>query len=293
MTQDEIRPDWVAVDAGSDALQAWAMKGGSAIATAHKNASLASAGGLGPALDALTGEWMVPDGTAVVICGPVDGSGEALRPVPCTPLPDRLSAVAHRGWAVHAVPGLARKTPADLTQGAETRIAGFLALNPGWDGVICLTGPTSTWAEVSAGEVVSFQSFLSGEMIDLLSSQSSLARFPETDGIDMADFAEAVSDSLSRPERLAAHLSALRAGAVTGALPPGAGPARLSGLLIGAELSAARPYWLGQNLALVGASEDTRLYAAALQAQGAGATVADAGRMALAGLTAAHRLIRN
>ena len=48
-------------------------------------------------------------------------------------------------------------------RGEETQIAGFLALNPGWDGVICLPGTHSKWAHVSAGEVVSFQTFLTGE----------------------------------------------------------------------------------------------------------------------------------
>ena len=38
--------------------------------------------------------------------------------------------------------------------------------------------------------------------------------------------------------------------------------------LIGAELAAAKPYWLGQNIALLGASPLADVYAQALAAQG-------------------------
>ncbi|QFT59589.1 2-keto-3-deoxy-galactonokinase [Sulfitobacter sp. THAF37] len=293
MTENNIKPDWIAVDAGAEGMSAWAMQGGHAVGQMESTSGLGDGTGLAAALDDLTAGWHLTEGTVVVICGPVEGTVDALRPVPCPPLPDALSPVPYRGWAIHAVPGLSRQTPADITQGAETRIAGFLALNPGWDGVICLTGPTSIWAEVSAGEVVSFQSFISGEMIGLLAAGSAQADAATPDSMDMAAFGAAVSDSLSRPERIAAHLSSARAGEMRGTAPPGTGRARVSGLLIGAELAAARPYWLGQNLALIGASADTRLYAAALEAQGAAATVAEAQRMALAGLTTAHRLIRS
>ena len=33
--------------------------------------------------------------------------------------------------------------------------------------MICLPGATSVWAQISAGEVVSFQTFLTGELLGL------------------------------------------------------------------------------------------------------------------------------
>ena len=67
-----------------------------------------------------------------------------------------------------------------------------------------------------------------------------------------------------------------------------AATARLSGLLIGAELAAARPYWLGQNIVLIGAPKLSERYRAALALQGALAETADATQTTLAGLTAAY-----
>ena len=59
--------------------------------------------------------------------------------------------------------------------------------------------------------------------------------------------------------------------------------------MIGAELAAARPYWLGMDIAIIGADAAARPYASALLSLGASATLADAERMTLAGLTAAYR----
>ena len=59
-------------------------------------------------------------------------------------------------------------------RGEETQIAGALSLMPGFDGVLCLPGTHSKWAQICAGEVVSFQTFMTGEMFALLSEQSVL-----------------------------------------------------------------------------------------------------------------------
>lgn len=290
MTNTRIHPDWIAADAGAHGLRVWAMQGGRAVAQAHSDSVDWQADHLHPALRTLTDNWQIDDGTPVVVCGPVREEKALLRPVPCKPLGKEMARRMDGAAALYPVPGLMQKSPADVMQGEETRIAGFLALNPGWDGVICLTGRHSKWAEISAGEVVSFQSFMTGELTDLLGTQSTLRHAIGAAGLDMTDFADAVSDSLSRPERLAARLFAIRAADLLATKPPETARARLNGLLIGAELAAARPYWLGQNLALIGEPAQTRLYSAALEAQGAPATVADAARMALAGLTAAYRL---
>ena len=145
--------------------------------------------------------------------------------------------------------GLAGFTQADppdaIGAWVRLRLAGFRATHPHWDGVICaFDDGISHWIHLSANEAVSSQSFLTPRLIALLGG----ATEPE-----MA----AVSDTLSRPERLAAHL---RAAEVSGDAPA------LTGHLIGAEIAAARAYWLGQRVAVL---DDTPApLAAALAAQG-------------------------
>ena len=253
--------------------------------------------GFEPALTALMADWDVSPGTPIVACGMVgsrQGWVEApYRTVPCSPLAETLVRAATDAYDLRVLPGLRQTNPPDVMRGEETQIAGFLSLNPNWDGVICLPGTHTKWAQVSASEVVSFQTYMTGEMFALLSEHSVLRHSVHGTNWDTTVFDDSVETALSKPEKLAARLFSIRADDLVNGTPAQVGRARLSGLLIGAELAAARPYWLGMNLAIIGSTDTTTPYARALQNQGALATVADAERMTLAGLTAAYRQQRD
>ncbi|MDI3337641.1 2-dehydro-3-deoxygalactonokinase [Defluviimonas aestuarii] len=251
--------------------------------------------GFEPALLALIGAHLPPSGSvAVIACGMVGSSigwREApYRAVPCAPLDPGTTVgipVNDPRLSLKILPGLSQSNPPDVMRGEETQIAGFLATHPGWDGILCLPGTHSKWVEVSAGEVVSFQTFMTGELFALIGGQSVLRHTVATDGWDEAAFAGGLDDALARPERLAAHLFRLRAAGILEGLDGHAARARLSGLLIGAELAAARPYWLGRQVAIIGAETVAAAYQTALAAQGLPAEVV-AGRDAVfAGLAAA------
>jgi len=177
--------------------------------------------------------------------------------------------------------------PSDLMRGEETAVAGFVAAYPKWDGVLCLVGGHTKWVHISAGEVVSFQTFMTGEMFDLLARQSLLSRDVSPIGWDAEAFDLSVSDAMSRPEKVAGALFALHAEALLGSGKPAAARARLFGMLLGMELAAARPYWLGQNVALIGGGKAAAHYATALSAQGVIAPCHDCAEMILGGLQAA------
>ncbi len=294
-----ITPDWIALDWGSSNLRAWAMKDGRAEANVQ---SADGAGGLirdgfEPALAELLGVWNVTARTPIIACGMVgarQGWVEApYHPVPCSPLAQGTTPAPSEKFNLQIIAGLRQTTPSDVMRGEETQIAGFLALNPEWDGVICLPGTHTKWVQVSAGEVVSFQTYMSGELFALLAGQSVLRHSVTADNWDQPTFDFTVEEALSKPEKLAARLFAIRADDLLDGTSPAIGRARLSGLLIGAELAAARPYWLGTNIAIIGAEGAATPYARALKTQGAPATIADAERMTLAGLTAAYRTWRD
>ena len=132
---------------------------------------------------------------------------------------------------------------------------------------------------------------MTGELFALLSTQSVL-RHSIGEGWDDEAFAAAVSDAMSKPEAMASRLFSLRAESLLHGLAPAAARARASGFLIGAELAAARPYWLGQEIALIGAESLSNLYAKALRAQGTEPKIADGAATTLAGLTAAYELLK-
>ncbi|SLN19799.1 2-keto-3-deoxy-galactonokinase [Roseovarius litorisediminis] len=146
------------------------------------------------------------------------------------------------------LPGFTQDNPPDVIGGwVRLWIIGFLAQHENWDGVICACeGDVTHWIHISAREAVSCQSFLTQRLVTALGGT-----LPPDDA--------AIDDSLSRPERLAAHL---RIAEVTG------NTAAVTGHLIGAELAAARAYWLGQQVALIAADRDASGYGAALNAQG-------------------------
>lgn len=295
----ESKADWIAVDWGTSNLRAYAMQGATVLERKQSDQGM---GGLTrdafeTVLQNLIDPWISKRALPVIACGMVgsrQGWVEApYRSVPCAPLGgDAVRAPTKHGLSVHVIAGLSQARPPDVMRGEETQIAGVLALNPGWDGVVCLPGTHTKWAEVSAGEVVSFQTFMTGELFALLGEKSVLRHTVSASGWSDAEFVAAVDDALSKPERLAARLFRLRADGLLHETAAESARAALSGYLIGAELAAARPYWLGQNIAILGAESQARAYQTALSAQGVSALLIDNERATLAGLTAAHRALK-
>ncbi|MEL6531731.1 MAG: 2-dehydro-3-deoxygalactonokinase [Pseudomonadota bacterium] len=291
------RADWIAVDWGTSRLRAWAMSEAGAVlgeAVSELGMGKLARGEFEPTLLTLIAPWLDRPAVPVLACGMV-GARQGWREVPYVPVPTQPRALqphAVTGTAASIrlaiLPGLSQEKPADVMRGEETQIAGFLVAQPDFDGVICLPGTHSKWVRVSAGEVVSFQTFMSGELFSLLSQSSVLQHSVAQQGRDEAAFSEAVAETLSRPERVAHALFGIRADAVLNNLDPVTARSRLSGLLIGAELAASRPYWLGQDVAVIGAEDLTETYAAALSSQGLAPSQHDGSAIARLGLAAVY-----
>ncbi len=288
--------DWIAVDWGTTHLRAWAMVGD------QPKAEATSADGMGtlardafePALLRLIEPWLGRGVMQVVACGML-GARQGWCEAPYVAVPARPgdlnpidAPVQDRRISVKIIPGLSQASPADVMRGEETQIAGFLAREPDFDGVLCLPGTHAKWVRISAKEVVSFQTSMTGELFQLLSQKSVLRHSIGAQDEDPEAFAEAVSDTISRPEKLAQRLFSLRAENVLNNLSLQAARARLSGYLIGAELASARPYWLGQDVAIAGSPNLGQAYAIALKTQGMEPRVFDAGPLTREGLARVH-----
>ncbi|MDX8353899.1 2-dehydro-3-deoxygalactonokinase [Cognatiyoonia sp. IB215182] len=295
-----VTPDWIAVDWGTSNMRAWAMSAsGTVLAEARSDKGMGELARDEFELELLrtVGDWISGPMT-VVACGMVgsrQGWVEApYASVPCPALPDGLARapVQNPDLQVHVIPGIKQTDPADVMRGEETQIAGFLARNKNWDGVICLPGTHTKWVHVSADEVVSFQTFMTGELFATISEHTVLRHSLATEGWDDDAFSNAVEEAMARPERLAARLFSLRADGLLNDLSAVSARARLSGLLIGAELAAAKPYWLGQQIAVIGASGISKRYVDALALLHAPATQVQASAITVAGLTAAYQRLK-
>lgn len=285
--------DWIAVDWGTTHLRAWAMQGDTPRDQAESDRGMGKLAPdeFEPALLALVEPWLGAGEMPVVACGMVgakQGWVEApYRAVPCPPSADQnaIAPTSDPRLRVAIASGLSQASPADVMRGEETQIAGLLARNPEFDGVVCLPGTHTKWALISAGEVVSFRTFMTGEMFALLSKQSVL-RHSVGEGWDQTAFTEAVADAISTPAQMAGRLFSIRAESLLADLGPAAAAARLSGILIGAELAASRPYWLGQEVAVIGEDQVADAYMTALEGQGVSPTKIAPTEATLAGLAA-------
>lgn len=188
-----------------------------------------------------------------------------------------------------AVPGLSQKKPLDLMCGCETAISGVLATDPEFDGVICCIDSKSTWAQISAGEVVSFQSFLTPEITASLIHAPMLAQAVTQGGLVQDDFAEALDTIMARPQSFGAELARISAVAALTDNDAATGWSRLMGAAIGLELSGARPYWLGQRVMILGEDVMAPLYVAALAHAGLQAETQGRDDAVLAGLRHIHK----
>lgn len=286
--------DWIAIDWGTSNLRAWAMRGAQAVAEAESSRGM---GTLAPqefegALLNLVGDWAGRGD--VVACGMVGArQGWIEAPytmTPCLALPSGLIEAPCRtpGLRVRIIPGVAQADPADVMRGEETQIAGFLRLNPGWNGTLCLPGTHVKWVQISAGEIVSFRTFMTGEIFAALGEHTVLRHSLDDEGLDEDAFAAALADGMATPANLAQRLFSIRAEGLLHGLSSAKARGRLSGLLIGAELVAARGWWLGAQVAVIGAGALAKRYGRALEAQGVAPTLAKSDAVTLAGLIAAH-----
>lgn len=294
---------WAAVDWGTTHLRLWVLDHDHKVIRQTKTeqgmTQLHPTEYEATLLDLLSQELQPNRVMGVICCGMV-GSRQGWQEAPYAPCPtlppsgERASRVTTKDprIEVYLLPGIKQISPPDVMRGEETQIAGFLSRNPQYDGVLCLPGTHSKWVHISAGEVVSFQTFMTGELFALLCKESVLRHNIGATGWNDEMFTNAIDDAISRPAAIAAKLFALRAQSLIATLPPEAARARLSGLLIGLELAAARPYWLGAQVAVLGDTEVAQAYCTALTAQGSPVTVTSTERMTLDGLKSAYTALQ-
>lgn len=227
-----------------------------------------------------------PKGLPVIVSGWRDAS---LESVPCKVPPlQKENAWAGDGFEVHLLQGIQQGRPADMMRGGETRIAGFVAQDPEFDGILCLPGQSTTWAHISAEEIVSFRTCMTGALFAMISEQSELSGAVATSDWDQAAFEAGLSDIMSRPADFSTSLLTIRAEVMLQGLKPEQARARLLALLIGSELSAARPYWLGQEVVIFGSGPLADAYEVAMKAQGVWLRRSDATEALLAGFKHAY-----
>lgn len=296
---------FVAVDWGTSSFRAWLMtRRGQVLGESRSSEGMlyAAQAGFAPVLSAHLARLGAAEKLPVLICG-MAGARQGWFEVPYADLPApvaTLAAAAIRlpdsalgdlaGRDIRILPGLARRDVArpDVMRGEETQLLGLVLA--GAEGQICMPGTHCKWARLWCGAVVEFQSYMTGEMFSLLSGHSILRHaMPETQNIDRddPDFIQALDETMGDAGRASEALFALRAGDLLGLGTRQAAQARLSGLLIGAEVGRQLAAHDMAQVTLVGQPGLGPLYAAALTRGGSRVIYADAEEATRQGLKAA------
>lgn len=212
-------------------------------------------GGFPAALKSLLG-GAVDDAVPIIACGMI-GSRQGWIEVPYCDCPADLAVLAAAlvpipGTRLVIVPGLVCRDAdgiPDVMRGEETQITGALEglPPPAAPRIVILPGTHSKWARIGAGGIEAFATFMTGELYALLHEHSILGRLAVAGGSgEGAAFERGVRLSLGDAAGLPHALFSARTLALTGALAPEGVADYLSGLLLGAEIAAAKA-WLQRH----------------------------------------------
>jgi 2-dehydro-3-deoxygalactonokinase len=234
------------------------------------------AGGFPAAFEAIAGDLRRANPEAAILLAGMVGSRNGWIEAPyvaCPASPAEIAAAGLRvtlddGTAATVLPGLSCDEGAfDVMRGEETLVVG-LGLS---DGIACLPGTHSKWAQVEGGRITRFASFMTGEVYGLLREHSILSRLAEEPaGEDAAEGARRGIVAAARPGGLLNAAFAARSEVLAGRMSGGAVGPYLSSLLVAQEIAAAR--------ALFGGLENLHLVADGVLAQSYGRALAAAGR---------------
>jgi 2-dehydro-3-deoxygalactonokinase len=259
----------IAIDWGTSRLRARLLDGNARVLA--ETASDRGIGTLSGGHEAIFEETVAAWPAVPAIMAGMIGSRQGWREAPYVPCPATPAAIAAAikpfttasGRPVAIVPGLVLDAPArdgDVIRGEETQLIGLLEQEPAFAGIAVLPGTHSKWARVEGRAIVSFQSFMSGELFELLSRTSflrhSVAAQATGDLSAAPDFTLAVR-RVSEGLPFAASLFSVRTRYLLANAPPDANLAYLSGLVIGGEIAAARDLGLltkGTPVRIVGAT---------------------------------------
>jgi 2-dehydro-3-deoxygalactonokinase len=255
-------------------------------------------GGMAALMQEAAARW--PDDLPVYASGMIGSSigwvevPYAEAPAGCGELSQRVTPADIGGVDVRIVPGIACRRAfdgaPDVLRGEEIELLGLIGLGHA-DGLAALPGTHTKWVRLDRGRVVDFFTAMSGEIFDRLTAQGLLASIIAGEATDGAAFLDGVATGQARRLGLSTLLFGARARVIRGALGRADASSYIRGLLIGSEIAdalAAYPDLAQANLPLIGSGPLSRLYAAALAANGIGSRIIDSREACRRGFRALH-----
>jgi 2-dehydro-3-deoxygalactonokinase len=284
-------PALIAIDWGSSSFRAYLLSpDGEVLDEAASGDGIGSvAAGAYPAtLKRLTGRWLEVHPSLPVLASGMVGSRHGwceVAYVKCPAGPHDVAAhltqVEADGRTVHLAAGLSyidQGGQPDLMRDEETEIFGVADAGAR---LIVLPGSHSKWAKVDGDRVVAFKTFVTGELFAALRDYTVAGAFARAAPAKSPGAAfglgvrrGAAAGACEGRSGLIGLLFGARSLALMGALAEDDSGEYLSGLLIGAEIGAARRLFPGEAPQVAGAEALVERYLAAFEALGVSARAA-------------------
>ena len=190
---------------------------------------------------------------------------------------------------MNLVPGVMQNKPADIMRGEETQIAGFININPDFNGVVCLPGTHAKWVSIKDREIKNFKTFMTGELFGVISNHTLIRHSTSIKGWNQTSFEEGVLEGFKNPGAIASNLFSLRAESIVNNLNRDEARSTLSGLLLGVELNGSQSYWKNNNVTLIGSELLSNNYSEGIKILGGKSELFNLETATLSGLSSAYK----
>jgi 2-dehydro-3-deoxygalactonokinase len=256
----------IAVDWGTTNRRAWALgRDGSVLAERGDGAGLLGVkpGDFAGSFATFAAPWLASgERLPVLMCGMV-GSKLGWVEAPYIEAPADLASLARSlcpvpfdGKArIAIVPGVScieRGVP-DVMRGEECQVLAVLALRQLREATLLLPGTHSKWVRVEGGKLVSFRTYMTGELYNALTASGTLAQLMEKSEGDGEAFERGLKQAQGEGSGAITHLLfGVRTLGLFDKLPRTGLASYLSGLLIGAEMMDASAWSRAKNVIAVG-----------------------------------------
>jgi 2-dehydro-3-deoxygalactonokinase len=267
--------EFIAVDWGTSSFRAYLIGAGGAIVDRIESARGVQSIGAGehePLLFTLLSPWRRANEAPPILMSGMIGSRQGWVEAPYIRCPAGLTETAaaivtiqsNPLGAIGVVPGVVADESSlgpDVMRGEETQIFGALAASGRGDGLFVLPGTHSKWARVEAGRIVSFKTYMTGDVFAALRDHTILSRLMDVRQDDAEGFARGVgaARTLTAPGDLLHAIFMTRTLGLFERLRSDQLAEYLSGLLVGAEIIAAAPS-CGPAPTIIGSPALTRRY---------------------------------
>ncbi len=260
---------WIAIDWGTSNFRAYLMKNDEVLDKISSNDGMkfVKKNHFENILIKNISKWLPSDEVIEILASGMVGAKQGWVEVPYTETPCSVMKlkvlspkVNNKKIKIYILSGVSQNNPEDVMRGEETQLAGYFLDNPNFSGSICLPGTHSKWVNVKNYKILNFNTYLTGELYEIIKNHSVLKHSLETQEIYEKKLIQGVEKILKNPNNLSNVLFQLRAKDLLNNQSSVEANSLLSGYFLGLELLGSKVYWFEKDVILIGSDFLNRHY---------------------------------